>query len=111
MAQVRLQIDKRSYDIACDDGQEDHLRSLAGDLDARIQKLRQSMGENIEAMRLLVIAALFLEDELNETRAAAAEAPKDGGDSAGNGADAQAAEALESVAARIESIAARLEGA
>lgn len=110
MAQVRLQIDKRSYDVACDDGQEEHLRSLAADLDARIQTLRQSMGENIEAMRLLVIAALFLEDELSETRAAAnggAAAPAAGPD----GGEAEAADALENVAARIDTIAARLEGA
>lgn len=109
MAQVRLQIDKRSYDVACDDGQEEHLRSLAADLDARIQTLRQSMGENIEAMRLLVIAALFLEDELGETKAAAkgaAPAAK-----SGDGAEGEAADALENVAARIDTIAARLEGA
>ncbi|MEX0922762.1 MAG: cell division protein ZapA [Rhodovibrionaceae bacterium] len=106
MAQVALTINKRSYDIACDDGQEDHLRSLAGDLDARVQKLRQSMGE-IGDLRLLVMAALLLEDELNELRAA------EGAEvSAGDGAaESHAAEALESVAKRIESIAARLEGA
>lgn len=106
MAQVALTINKRSYDIACDDGQEDHLRSLAADLDARVQKLRQSMGE-IGDLRLLVMAALLLEDELNESRAAEGAGPP-----AGDGAaESHAAEALESVAARIESIAARLEGA
>ena len=112
MAQVTLHIDKRSYDMACDDGQEDHLRALAADLDARIQKLRQSMGENVEAMRLLVMAALFLEDELAESRAGTAPAKADGkGGKGGEAAQDQAADSLESVAARIESIAARLEGA
>ena len=110
MAQVTLQIDKRSYDVACDDGQEDHLRALASDLDARVQKLRKSMGDNVEAMRLLVMAALFLEDELNETRASGAPPKKGGGDGGGASED-EAAAALENVAARIESIAARLEGA
>lgn len=106
MAQVTLHIDKRSYDVACDDGQEEHLRALAADLDARVQKLRQAMGENVEAMRLLVMAALFLEDELNDKRGA-------GGAAKGNGAAAEeeTAAALENVAERIESIAARLEGA
>lgn len=106
MAQVALTINKRSYDIACDDGQEDHLRTLAADLDARVQKLRQSMGE-IGDLRLLVMTALLLEDELNETRAAGKGGTKKG-DSA---AESRTAETLESVAARIESIAARLEGA
>lgn len=106
MAQVTLHIDKRSYDVACDDGQEEHLRALAADLDARVQKLRKAMGENVEAMRLLVMAALFLEDELNDSRDA-------GGAAKGNGAAAEeeTAAALENVAERIESIAARLEGA
>lgn len=108
MAQVTLHIDKRSYDMACDDGQEDHLRALAADLDSRIQKLRQSMGENVEVMRLLVMAALFLEDELAEIRGGAVPA-KGGAD--GDASRDQAADALESVADRIESIAARLEGA
>lgn len=105
MAQVTLQIDKRSYDVACDDGQEDRLRELAADLDDRIQKIRRASGENVDPRYVLVMAALFLEDELSEARAG-------GGAAKGNGgANEQAAEALESVAARIESIAARLEGA
>ena len=107
MAQVALTINKRSYDIACDDGQEDHLRSLASDLDARVQSLRRSVGE-IGDLRLLVMAALLLEDELNEARAGGAAGAAATGDGA---AESHAAEALESVAARIESIAARLEGA
>lgn len=107
MAQVTLQIDKRSYDVACDDGQEDRLRELAADLDDRIQKIRHASGENVDPRYVLVMAALFLEDELSEARAGGGRVAK------GNGgaADEEAAEALESVAARIESIAARLEGA
>lgn len=108
MAQVTLQIDKRSYDIACDDGQEDRLRTLAADLDDRIQKIRRSSGDNVETLRLLVMAALFLEDELSEARAGGGSAAK--GKSDGPAAE-QAADTLESVATRIESIAARLEGA
>ncbi len=108
MAQVALTINKRSYDIACDDGQEDHLRSLASDLDARVQSLRGSVGE-IGDLRLLVMAALLLEDELNEARAGGTAG--DGAATGDGAAESHAAEALESVAARIESIAARLEGA
>jgi cell division protein ZapA len=108
VAQVTLHIDKRSYDVACDDGQEEHLRALAADLDARVQKLRQAMGDNVEAMRLLVMTALFLEDELNESRGSGAPAK---GDRNGAASNDEAAAALENVAERIESIAARLEGA
>jgi cell division protein ZapA len=65
MAHVSVTINGRQYRMACDDGQEHHLARLAHDLDQRIAHLRTTFGE-IGDMRLTVMAALILADELSE---------------------------------------------
>jgi cell division protein ZapA len=65
MPHVSVTINGRQYRMACDDGQEHHLARLAHDLDQRIAKLRASFGE-IGDMRLTVMAALLMADELFE---------------------------------------------
>ena len=67
MAHVSVTINGRQYRMACDDGQEHHLARLAHDLDQRIAHLRTTFGE-IGDMRLTVMAALILADELSEAR-------------------------------------------
>jgi cell division protein ZapA len=67
MAHVSVTINSRQYRMACDDGQEHHLGRLAHDLDQRIGHLRTTFGE-IGDMRLTVMAALILADELSEMR-------------------------------------------
>tara|TARA_B100000029_G_C17008300_1_gene753876 strand:- start:256 stop:585 length:330 start_codon:yes stop_codon:yes gene_type:complete len=65
MAQVDVLINGKSYNVACDDGQEDHLLQLAGYVDQRIQDLVNSVGQVGDA-RLLVMASLLISDELSE---------------------------------------------
>lgn len=65
MAQVNVTINGRNYRMACEDGQEDHLMRLAGDIDARIENLRGNFGE-VGDSRLTVMAALTVADELVE---------------------------------------------
>jgi cell division protein ZapA len=65
MAHVSVTINGRQYRMACDDGQENHLARLAYDLDQRIARLRADFGE-IGDMRLTVMAALIVSDELAE---------------------------------------------
>ncbi len=65
MAQVNTTIAGRQFRLACEDGQEAHLQSLAKDIDARIAKLREKFGE-IGDTRLTVMAALMVADELAE---------------------------------------------
>jgi len=65
MGQVSVTINGRQYRMACDDGQEDYLTRLAQDLDQRIEQLRTDFGE-IGDMRLTVMAALIVADELSE---------------------------------------------
>ncbi|RAI44407.1 cell division protein ZapA [Rhodoplanes roseus] len=66
MAHVSVTINGRQYRMACDDGQEHHLARLAHDLDQRISRLRTNFGE-IGDMRLTVMAALLIADELSES--------------------------------------------
>ncbi|MBX6327541.1 MAG: cell division protein ZapA [Pseudolabrys sp.] len=65
MAQVTATIAGRQFRLACEDGQEEHLRALARDIDQRIIDLRRKFGE-IGDTRLTVMAALTVADELLE---------------------------------------------
>jgi cell division protein ZapA len=67
MSQITVTIAGRSYRIACGDGEEEHLRSLAALYDGKIGELRASFGE-IGDMRLHVMAAITIADELSEQR-------------------------------------------
>ncbi|MBN8999629.1 MAG: cell division protein ZapA, partial [Rhizobiales bacterium] len=57
MAQVNVTINGKIYRMACDDGQEAHLESLAERLNETIDRLRGSFGE-IGDQRLTVMAAI-----------------------------------------------------
>lgn len=65
MAQISVEINGRKYDIACDDGQEAHLKRLSEYVDKRVGELVAAVGQAGEA-RLLVMAALLLADELSD---------------------------------------------
>ena len=67
MAQVSVRVNGYSYILGCADGQEDHLRALAADVDRRIDGIKVAAGPSGEA-RLLLMAALVLSDELYELR-------------------------------------------
>src|ERR1700678_4028069 len=67
MAHFSVTISDRQYRMACDDGQEHHLARLSHEPDQRIAHLRTTFGE-IGDMRLTVMAALILADELSEAR-------------------------------------------
>jgi cell division protein ZapA len=118
MPEISLNINERNYQVTCDEGQEAHLRKLAGHLDERIQGLVGSVGQVGEG-RLLVMASLMVADELFEAykenhalkAANGGAAPGDAGAGPGKGAAGAAATALETCAQRIETIAARLGGA
>ncbi len=65
MATVNATIAGRQFRLACEDGQEEHLQTLARDIDERIVELRKKFGE-IGDTRLTVMAALMVSDELAE---------------------------------------------
>jgi len=65
MATVMVTIDGKTYRMACDEGQEDHLAGLARRLDRYISHLKSSFGE-IGDHRLSVMAGIMLMDEMSE---------------------------------------------
>ena len=65
MPQVVVTIDSKTYRMACGEGEEDHLLSLAAEIDRRVGELRSSFGE-IGDLRLTVMTAMMIADELQE---------------------------------------------
>lgn len=113
MGQVAVVIAGKTYRMACGDGEEEHLSALAGEFDRRIADLHASFGE-IGEMRLHVMAALTVIDELHEARQRLFDAEQDlaalrlavtHGEERTEAAEAQAAEALIRVSERIEDLA------
>ena len=100
MANIDIDIAGRRYSVACADGEEDHLRSVASLVDRRARDAAQALGSLTESRNLLY-AALMLADDVKEARSGAGIAEPD--------PDPQVAEALEALASRIERIADRLE--
>lgn len=113
MGQVAVTIAEKSYRIACEDGQEDHLRRLAGEVDAKIGEMRRSFGE-IGDSRLTVMAAITFVDEREEARGRIArleeevarlKAAHSDAASSLDAAEAEVASALVEAAQRIEAVA------
>ena len=71
MSQVSVTIDGRKYRLACNEGEEARLESLAGLIDEKIGEMRKTFGE-IGDQRLVIMAALTLADSLTEARDEAA---------------------------------------
>ena len=111
MSEVTVTINRRTYRISCDDGQENQLRDLAGEVDARIKELVDTMGQ-IGDERLLVMASLILADEGKE--AIDEIGRRDADDRRHDimaASEATLAAGINSMAARIESLAEALERA
>jgi cell division protein ZapA len=67
MSHVTVTIAEKVYRIACDDGQEEHLRRLAAEVDAKIAEMRTTFGE-IGDNRLTVMAAITFLDQREEMK-------------------------------------------
>lgn len=67
MATVTVTIDGKTYRMACDEGQEEHLTGLANQLDQYVSHLKSSFGE-IGDQRLTVMAGIMILDELQEAK-------------------------------------------
>lgn len=118
MPHVTVLIDGKQFRMACEDGQETHLEGLAAHLDERIKMMRQSFGE-IGDLRLTVMAALMVCDELSEERKKSAQiaetasqdrASLENADSDLLRRETEIAVAIDRLTARIERIARMLSG-
>lgn len=102
MTILSLEINKRDYEIACSDGEEDHLKRLSYELDKRVRALSKDVGTGNQAT-LLVFASLQLLDEIYDLRY---------GDNKGevtSEVDKATSLTLSEVSEQIEAIAAKLE--
>jgi cell division protein ZapA len=59
MAQVKMNINNRNYEIACDDGEENHVQQLGRYVDEKVTELATRIGQ-VGDTRLLVMAALLM---------------------------------------------------
>jgi len=116
MPLVNVMVNGRAYTIACDDGEENHLRELAQMVDVKAREVLGSVGQ-VGDSRLILMAALLLADENHAMTARLSSASHEAGDLAGvqqilhvrlAEAEGAAADALEAAAARVETIAASM---
>ena len=67
MSEITISINGRNYDITCDKGQEGRVLDLATYVDQRVRDISQS-GAAYNDSHLLVLATLFLSNEILEAR-------------------------------------------
>jgi cell division protein ZapA len=104
MAQVDVTINGRDYQIACDDGQEDHLAQLGEYVDRRVKELATTVGQ-VGDSRLLVMVSLLIADELAETYAELKKAPPAAENSvSAEQVEKKLVEIVDAAAARIETV-------
>jgi cell division protein ZapA len=110
MSQLGITINGRNFQIACDDGEEEHLTYLSEYVDKHVSDLAESIG-NVGETRLLLMAALVVADELSESlgRIEALESEVSALKSGSNGEGPSSSGILEAAAIRLEGIAARFE--
>ncbi len=112
MPLVNVLVNGRAYTVACDAGEEDHLRELGEFLDKRVRELSATVGQVADA-RLLLMAGLVIADELSDAMAKLDERNKEltvlkSARGTAVNDDERAADVLELAASRLEAIAARL---
>lgn len=67
MPEVSVEINGRKYRMACEEGQEPHLRGLADQFNERVEMFKGSFGE-IGDNRLTVMAGIAVLDEMDELK-------------------------------------------
>lgn len=116
MGKVVVKVGGQTFQLACQDGEEQRLQSLASYVDGKMTDLAATLGQ-VGDTRLLLMTALLITDEMMEARD---RRDQNGRDSAvlprgslsgeaglGDGADKMVANLIK----RIEDIAARLDKA
>jgi cell division protein ZapA len=99
MAKAEISLRGRHYSIACAPGQEERLVALSRELDARLNRIEQAVGD-VGDERLLLVAALSMLDELSAARENRGGEPE---------SQQMAVKALVRAAEQIEALTARVE--
>jgi cell division protein ZapA len=119
MPQVEIRIGGRSFEVACQDGEEHYLRTAAALLDVEAQSLSAQIGRMPET-RMLLMAGLLLADKTAGLEDRLREAEAQLADQAARGAPEpvrievpvvprEVTETLAELAARAEALAAAIE--
>ncbi|ANC52347.1 MAG: cell division protein ZapA [Brevundimonas sp.] len=107
MATVTVEVNGRPYAVGCADGQEERVRILAKQFDNQVRQVAGDVG-HVGDLRLFLMSALILADELHEARLNAGKAGPSSATAPAPASTDGVAEALNAVAARIEKIAQNL---
>jgi cell division protein ZapA len=107
MAQVTISIGGMGYDVACRDGEEDHLIALGAVVDKKAKEASNAVGSANE-VRQLLFASLLLADELQELRTSGGNAGPAPAANHGAAPDLSTGQ-LDEIAERLEKLASRLE--
>lgn len=67
MPLVNVMVSNRAYTIACDEGEQEHLKELAAHVDSKVNELLSSVGQ-VGDQKLMLMAAVLITDELFEAR-------------------------------------------
>jgi len=113
-----VSINGKNYRMACDDGQEDHLTSLADTFNGYVEGLKGSFGE-IGDQRLTVMAGIMVTDELQELKKKTADleteiktlgAKRDAVVGEKDGIESDVASKIVEAAEKLEALGAKLNG-
>ena len=63
MPNVEFTVKNKSYSIACSEGEESRIQSLAGDLNERVNAISQNFASASDGL-IMAITALMMEDEI-----------------------------------------------
>ena len=107
MAQVTLRINGYAYTVGCQDGEDQHLQGMAGEVERRIEGIKSAIGQSGES-RMLVMAALMMADDLYESDKKQSSGGG-GGEAVAAKPDPKLGRKLGKLAKQAEEIAARLE--
>ena len=119
MPLVNVMVNSRAYTIACDAGEEEHLKELAAHVDGKVRELIGTVGQ-VGDQKLLLMAAVLITDEFFEARSRLEGQAKKVGElkdaqtelgQRASAAEESAATQLEAAAARLERIVQRLQAA
>jgi cell division protein ZapA len=107
MGEVSVRVNGRAYPVGCEDGQEQHVLSLARLFDEHVSQVARDVGQLGET-RLFLLGALLLADELAETRSrlAASGTNLNRSESEAKAGERRAVAALEAAAKTLEALAA-----
>ena len=111
MAVVEVTVNGRDYQLACDDGEEEHLANLAGYFDRRVAELTGSIGQ-VGETRVMLMAGLLVADDLSNAMDRLDEvegANVENGAAEGRAGIERACTNIDELATQVEILAARLE--